>query len=106
MKDQELLLKAAAAAGYPVGRVSEFEPAGYGLFVYGVEGEEEGVLSWWNPLTDDGDALRLAVKLGLPVYPYKTNQGVLVPVLKSWESTLADTRRNIVLEATGEKPSN
>lgn len=22
---------------------------------------------WWNPLTDDGDALRLAVKLGLNV---------------------------------------
>jgi hypothetical protein len=23
--------------------------------------------SWWNPLTDDGDALRLAVKLGMSV---------------------------------------
>lgn len=27
----------------------------------------EGVLSRWNPLTDDGDALRLAVKLGIDV---------------------------------------
>jgi len=25
----------------------------------------EGVLRRWNPLTDDGDALRLAIKLGL-----------------------------------------
>lgn len=25
---------------------------------------------YWNPLTDDGDALRLAVKLGINVRPY------------------------------------
>jgi hypothetical protein len=25
--------------------------------------------SGWNPLTDDGDALRLAVKLGMKIYP-------------------------------------
>jgi hypothetical protein len=25
-------------------------------------------LGWWNPLVDDGDALRLAVKLGLEVF--------------------------------------
>ena len=24
---------------------------------------------WWNPLADDGDALRLAVKVGIAVYP-------------------------------------
>lgn len=24
---------------------------------------------WWNPLTDDGDALRLAVKLGISIFP-------------------------------------
>lgn len=30
-----------------------------------------GEANWfaWNPLTDDGDALRLAVKLGMKVYP-------------------------------------
>ena len=27
----------------------------------------ELVANWWNPLNDDGDALRLAVKLGLQV---------------------------------------
>ena len=25
---------------------------------------------YWNPLTDDGDAMRLAVKLGLNIMPY------------------------------------
>lgn len=26
--------------------------------------------NYWNPLTDDGDALRLAMKLGLNILPY------------------------------------
>ena len=34
-----------------------------------------GVLSRWNPLTDDGDALRLAIKLGIDLYlPWSHNQ--------------------------------
>ena len=32
----------------------------------------------WNPLTDDGDALRLAVKLGLTVAQLMSNREVLV----------------------------
>ncbi|QWY10427.1 hypothetical protein ICI41_21055 [Pseudomonas aeruginosa] len=32
----------------------------------------------WNPLTDDGDALRLAVKRGLVVTPDRENQRTLV----------------------------
>ena len=51
MSDRELLELAAKAAGMPthtdgVGVVMAHHPS-------------------WNPLTDDGDALRLAVKLGL-----------------------------------------
>lgn len=42
MTDRELLESAARAAGLPFS---------------------------WNPLHDDGDALRLAVKLGLAVFP-------------------------------------
>lgn len=35
----------------------------------------DGVLSRWNPLTDDGDALRLAVKLGVNLsLPSSPNQ--------------------------------
>ena len=29
----------------------------------------DGVLSRWSPLTDDGDALRLAVRLAIAVFP-------------------------------------
>lgn len=53
MSDRELLEKAAKAAG-----MSVIIPASHqrGLWIEGLEDE-------WNPLTDDGDALRLAVKL-------------------------------------------
>ena len=35
----------------------------------GNQNHMDGFLSKWNPLTDDGDALRLAVKLKLRVLP-------------------------------------
>lgn len=53
--DRELLELAAKAAGEPY---FEHAPEG-GLYLS--NGEH------WNPLTDDGDALRLAVKLGMTV---------------------------------------
>lgn len=53
--DRELLEQAAKAAGLTIDRYSEC-----GLYIY------TGTLGkWWSPLMDDGDALRLAVKLGL-----------------------------------------
>lgn len=59
MTDRELLELAAKAAGYVVeyddGRFSK-RP---GFKSYG---------QMWNPLTDDGDALRLAVALGMDIY--------------------------------------
>ena len=51
--DRELLELAAKASG-------ELTASWYGNDAY-----FDGVLSRWNPLNDDGDALRLAVKLGL-----------------------------------------
>ena len=51
MTDREFLELAAKAAG-------ELTPDWYGNDAY-----FDGVLQRWNPLTDDGDALRLAVKL-------------------------------------------
>jgi len=60
MTDRELLEMAAKAAGYkmhPHGRC-------YGSFLV-IENEDGSYI--WNPLIDDGDALRLAVKLGLTV---------------------------------------
>jgi hypothetical protein len=55
--DRELLQAAATAAGYSVARLSDDDSA---LFLVGVQ-------QAWNPLTDDGDALRLAVKLRIDV---------------------------------------
>lgn len=60
MNDRELLELAAKAAGYQLKRMCD-----------PVESGEEGSdffhldNRYWNPLTDDGDALRLAVKAGL-----------------------------------------
>ena len=55
--DRELLRLAANAAGY------EYAKFGGYIVVDGIPGN-------WNPLTDDGDALRLAVKLGISTLPY------------------------------------
>lgn len=55
MTDNNLLLLAAKACGLQVIFVTE---DGRGLRVADMEDE-------WNPLTDDGDALRLAVRLGI-----------------------------------------
>lgn len=54
-EDKELLELAAKAAG--------IEIIGFGEVFWVPEGEE--LQRPWNPLIDDGDALRLAVKLGL-----------------------------------------
>lgn len=59
MNDQELLYQAAKASG-------EITPSFYNNSAY-----FEGVLSRWNPLTNDEDAFRLAVKL---------NMGISIPI--------------------------
>lgn len=53
MTDRELLELAAKAIG------GEFDHGAECITMDGIEFEQ------WNPLEDDGDALRLAVKLGL-----------------------------------------
>lgn len=61
MTDRELLELAAKAAGF-----LNWTPYNTGLFVE--TGHSRGSTGYhWNPLTDDGDALRLAVKLGLAI---------------------------------------
>lgn len=55
--DRELLEWAAKAAGIPV-RWNESPPCTVMTDYFGDAG-------FWNPLVDDGDALRLAVKLGI-----------------------------------------
>ena len=60
MSDRELLELAAKAASQPGGWI-ENEYEGWGFWQKPGGGE-------WNPLTDDGDAFRLAVELGMAVY--------------------------------------
>ena len=61
MNDRELLESAAKAAGIR-------------LHVWGTKGAENFAAldakthARWNPLADDGDALRLAVELGIQVF--------------------------------------
>ena len=63
MTDKELLELAAKAAGYQI-------------HVWGAKGSEsfarmdQSHAPRWNPLKDDGDALRLAVKLKIHPRPY------------------------------------
>ena len=59
MTDKELITLAAKAAGIEIGWDSQ------GAFLY--EPEICALSDAWNPLTDDGDALRLAVKLKIDV---------------------------------------
>ena len=67
MTDREMLELAARAAG-----LKEFTEIN-GRFA--VRTRFTGMQDWspWNPLTDDGDALRLAVKLDIPVSPESAN---------------------------------
>ena len=68
MTDRELLELAAKAAGIRIDK-SETNGGGVGNDGFCVTGD--AMLDWhnnirWNPLTNDGDALRLAVKTGEP----------------------------------------
>lgn len=91
MQDGELLERAARAAGLPWGQ-------------WVIDGNDS-----WNPLTDDGDALRLAVTLGITMYPaegehdgatttwaHPDSEWTVVP---RTADAAADLRRAIVLAA-------
>ena len=63
MTDRELLEMAAKAAGFTFN--NQYYDQDRGILVWTPPTNYESIE--WNPLTDDGDALRLAVKLGLRV---------------------------------------
>ena len=66
MSDRELLKFAAKAAG--IEAHFDFGSANAMVLV-----KPRGFQVFWNPLADDGDALRLAVKLGLDVQMHGCN---------------------------------
>jgi len=66
--DRELLQLAAKAAGFYVkGEVVNQDDEFIGLRVKPGISAPRVTIAFWNPLTDDGDAFRLAVKLGMAV---------------------------------------
>jgi len=88
-EDKELLTLAAKAAGIEV-----ISDAGEkGLWI------KHKFLAW-NPLTDDGDALRLAVKLGLGIRFYLDGVGAGEEYEMNQEDPYAATRRCIVRAAS------
>ena len=96
MSDRELLELAAKAAGIAdlqqVGNIWYYTNGGY-------------LMREWNPLTDDGDALRLAVKLSINVFYRENINGVFVIAdrevgeVTPWYDPYAATRRAIVRAA-------
>lgn len=77
MIDRELLERAARAAGYGEGR---YENGSWLEIRYGYTValwlDNDSIEGYWNPLEDDGQALRLAVKLQLTVCNEQVKSGV------------------------------
>ena len=72
MTDRELLEMAAKAAGITIKpvEIKNVEFAGDDRFIGYSTDPHEWLRGWFNPLTDDGDALRLAVIVGIDVDQY------------------------------------
>lgn len=67
MNDRELLELAAKAVGFS-----------HEIFIDGksIRRDLDGQPIYWNPLTDDGDALRLAVKLHMDINSYPCTEEI------------------------------
>lgn len=101
MTDRELLELAAKAAGYQFStsmRSLSRPPVPVIL-------AESGRWKQWNPLHDDGDALRLAVKLNIHISLYGPDTGITAWIVKDsanhfdadyGDDPCASTRRSIV----------
>jgi hypothetical protein len=96
MTDKEILVLAAKAAGLIVR--DDVGQSDDGLAI----GNGDGDLVSWNPLTDDGDALRLAVACGIAFTPY--------PIYEWPKHSVVAARRSIesssteVVELYGKNP--
>jgi hypothetical protein len=100
MTNRELLEAAAKAAGIELESVVEDgTDAGKGVTRLGY---------WWAPLHDDGDALRLAVKLGISTLPYPVyNEGARHSVIakqRRKSDTLREANPTEVIELYGDDP--
>ena len=100
MTDRELLEKAAKAAGIEPTEYQSEDTDNLWIHV-----GESGVADW-NPLINDGDALRLAVQMSIQVRPgpydclATSNGSVFVAAAEPWgEDPYVDARRAIVRAA-------
>jgi hypothetical protein len=97
MTDRELLELAAKAAGY-----LNWTPSASGLHIE--TGSHKGSSGfYWNPLIDDADAFRLAVKLRMDLMLYSTTKSAFIKgqqyAEKEGNDPYAATRRAIVRAA-------
>jgi hypothetical protein len=74
MTEKELLELAAKAADIVVVRSRLDDPMNQDFLVENSHRNEHQASGPWNPLTDDGDALRLAVKLNIDLTFYPNPQ--------------------------------
>ena len=93
MTDRELLELVAKAAGYECPDFNSVNGSAFWVPMYG----------FWNPLTDDGDALRLVVKLRFGVEVHEeivvVGDGNIVLHEQLGDDPYAATRRAIVRAA-------
>ncbi|ROM84164.1 hypothetical protein BK655_12510 [Pseudomonas brassicacearum] len=102
MNDQQLLERAAKAAGMD----PPFDK--HGIFSAWVGTAENG--HWWDPLNDDGDALRLAVKLHMHVLIHADWVEVLIDGIQiystdscySTDGCMRETTRRAIVRAAAE----
>jgi hypothetical protein len=106
LSDRKLLELAAKAAGIKGHFVEKCPEAGHPIYSCGIS--RGAVTPLWNPLTDDGDALRLAVKLGIDIMVDRENGSTCTSFMfgeaglntfENWPPEMAATRRAIVRAA-------
>lgn len=100
--DRELLELAALAAGIVGEWVDDYADYYWMGNIQGILGvDESGGTTVWNPLTDDGDALRLAMRLGFTVEPGRCWHSPYGPAFGEdvLDGYLKSTRRAIVRAA-------
>lgn len=104
MTDRELLEKAAKAAKL---RVGPYPSAGGSLW----DESDPSNHKLWNPLEDDGDALRLAVSCGLAVIPYpiytQPKHSVIAKVYRDSAAVYRDEEKRVEqIEIYGDDPAD
>jgi hypothetical protein len=101
MTDRELLELAAKAAGLTIDK-SPYSGGGNGNDGFDLSGD--AVLDWhngvkWNPLTDDGDALRLASYITAYGFDFARLDSIAAEALQRRSDMNAAIRRAIVSAA-------